>query len=485
MSDPASDGGMGDDGVAPTLLDLALLQGRQRDLDMLRQRIADDPLEAIAFAETRNLLERMHGLSCEPSEGFAARMEGLVHAAQTRRGARPAVPMSAWVACAAAAAALFVALSWLDPLSLRGKPVEPRRHVVTQRDVTPEPVPYVARPIDATIAKAIEATQRMAKDTPLASAMLRFERDGAEDRLAGWLSPRNTVGFLRLDRELRATAGERMAALRDAELARGLQHRVERLAEEIAAKAGSADAESARAAALALRSLVAAGPRYDDAAIAYVRSLEARIGALHGGDLAMALCALAEAAVSDLGVASEALREHGERWIASVLVVDDEVWSRRRPRMLLPSEPAAGLAAGGRFCRMAPELGIDSEKAKAVRLLLLGHLEERRNGRIETPDVPTAMVYGFGDLLASNERAGLEKALRNWRPESLVPDYLSLQQFAASRGPEVLGFARWQLELRRVAALSAPADLGDRAALCLCLLDCMLATEDRGTMAGI
>jgi hypothetical protein len=33
--------------------------------------------------------------------------------------------------------------------------------------------------------------------------------------------------------------------------------------------------------------------------------------------------------------------------------------------------------------------------------------------------------------------------------------------------------------------LSAPADLGDRAALCLCLLDCMLATEDRGTMAGI
>jgi hypothetical protein len=485
MSDPAVDGGMGDDGVAPTLLDLALLQGRQRDLDALRQRIANDPFEAIAFAETRDFLERMQGLACEPSEGFQARMEGLVHAAQTRRGARPAVPMSAWVACAAAAAALFVALSWLDPLSLRGKPVEPRRHVVTQRDVTPEPVPYIARPIDATIAKTIEATQRMAKDTPLASAMLRFERDGANDRLAGWLSPRNAVGFLRLDRELRATAGERMAALRDAELARGLQHRVEQLADEIAADAGRADAETARAAALALRSLVAAGPRYDDAAIAYVRSLEARLGTLHGGDLAMALCALAEAAVSDLGVASDALQQHGERWIASVLVVDDEVWSRRRPRMLLPSEPAAGLAAGGRFCRMAPELGIDSEKAKAVRLLLLAHLEERRNSRVETPDVPTAMVYGFGDLLASDERAGLEKALRNWRPESLVPDYLSLQQFAASRGPEVLGFARWQLELRRVAALSAPADLGDRGALCLCLLDCMLATEDRGTMAGI
>ena len=485
MTDPTLFADGSDDAFTPTLLDLALSQGRQRDLDALRERIASDPLEAIAFAETRNFLEGMQGLCCEPSAGFEARMEGLVLMARARRGGRPALPMSAWIACAAAAALLFVALSWLDPLSLRGKQLDHKRHVATALEPMQAPVPYVSHPIDATIAKAIEATQRMAKDTPLASAMLRFERDGAEDRLAGWLSPRNAVGFLRLDRELRATAGDRMAALRDAELARGLQHRVERLAEEIAAKAGSADAESARAAALALRSLVAAGPRYDDAALAYVRSLESRLGALHGGDLAMALCALAEAAVSDLGVTSDALREHGERWIASVLVVDDEVWSRRRPRMLLPSEPAAGLAAGGRFCRMAPELGIDSEKAKAVRLLLLAHLEERRNGRIETPDVPTAMVYGFGDLLAADDRAGLEKALRNWRPESLVPDYLSLQQFAASRGPEVLGFARWQLELRRVAALSAPIDLGDRAALCLCLLDCMLATEDRGTMAGI
>ena len=474
-----------DAGSAPGLLDLALGQGRSRDLDELRSQIAVDPRLAIEFAETRGFLEQFRALECEPSASFASRMERLGETARRRR-LRREDPSAQWLPIGlVAAAVLFAALTVLDPLSLRRRaaspqPIEPR--LVAE---SAQPLPFVAETMSSSIAKTIEATQRLAPGTPLATAWTRFESSSAETRLAEWLSPRNAVGVLRLEREMRATATERRSAMRDSGLAQAIAARVDGLARGIVAEAEGASHVGAEDLSLALRALVHAGPAHDEAASRLAASLAARLPSLHGGELAMALLALAESDVAVANTGRDAVEEHGRRFVASVLDVGDEVWSRRRPRMLQPSEPAYGLAAGGRFLRFASEFGIDATKARAVRLLLCAHLLERRGARVETPDVPTALVYGFDDLLANEERAGIERSLRSWRPEALVPDYVSLQQFASTRSPEQVGFARWQLDLRRVAALPVPGKLADRAALCLCLADCLPACEDRGAPAGL
>ena len=482
----AGDQGTGEDATnVPGLLDLALGQGRVRDLDALRAKIAADPLLACEFAETRGFVEQFRSLECEPSASFALRMERLGDLARRRRASREP-SMLRWLPIGlVAAAALFALLAIADPLSLRRSvpgpvPAEPRLAAEVAR-----PKPFVAETMTSTIAKTIEATQRLAPGTPLASAWTRFEDPSAESRLAEWLSPRNAVSMMRLERELRATAFERRTAMHDAALMQAIAARVDGLARGIVAKCGSLEPVSANDAAMALRALVHAGESHDETATRIAAALASRLPELHDGELATALLALAESSVAIADAERDAMREHGRRFVASVLEVGDEIWARRRPRMLQPSEPAAGLAAAGRFLRFASEFGIDASEARAVRLLLCAHLTERRSSRVETPDVPTALVYGFEDLLAREDRAAIERSLRSWRPEALVPDYLSLQQFASTRSPEQVGFARWQLDLRRVATMPAPLRLVDQAALCLCLADSLPACEDRGTAAGL
>lgn len=485
MSSASPRTGSDDDGFAPGLLDLALGQGRGRDLDELRERIAVDPRLAIEFAETRSFVEQFRVLECEPSANFATRMERLGERSRSRRLRRQA-PTAQWLPMGlVAAAALFAALAVLDPLSLRRRSESPQRVEPRLVAESQPPKPFVAETLNSTIARTMEATQRLAPGTPLATAWTRFESSSAETRLAEWLSPRNAVGVLRLERELRATAAERRSAMHDAELGQSIAARVDGLARGLVADWASAPDVAAGDLALALRALVHAGPAHDEAASRLATALAARLPSLDGGELAAALLALAESNVAVASAERDSVQEHGRRFLASILEVGDEVWSRRRPRMLQPSEPASGLAAGGRFLRFASEFGIDATKARAVRLLLCAHLLERRGARVETPDVPTALVYGFDDLLANEERVAIERSLRSWRPEALAPDYVSLMQFASTRSPDHVGFARWQLDLRRVAALPAPAQFADRAALCLCLADCLPASDDRGAPAGL
>ena len=104
-----------------------------------------------------------------------------------------------------------------------------------------------------------------------------------------------------------------------------------------------------------------------------------------------------------------------------------------------------------------------------VRLLLAAHLQERRDVRNDTPEILAALAYGFSDLLPGEESEEIDSRLRTWSPVSVVPDYLALHQLAGSRSPATLGYARFQLALRRIMALEAPDVLVDRAALCLCL----------------
>jgi len=100
---------------------------------------------------------------------------------------------------------------------------------------------------------------------------------------------------------------------------------------------------------------------------------------------------------------------------------------------------------------------------------LAAHLQERRDVRNETPETLTALAYGFGDVLSRDEHEEVDARLRTWSPVSVVPDYLALHQLAGSRSPASVGYARFQLALRRIFALPTPDDLVDRAALCLCL----------------
>ena len=73
---------------APTLLDLALLQGKPHELEALRRRVDEDPLTAIEFAETRALLERMLGASCEPAADWSVRLGQQLERAHARRRPR-------------------------------------------------------------------------------------------------------------------------------------------------------------------------------------------------------------------------------------------------------------------------------------------------------------------------------------------------------------------------------------------------------------
>lgn len=465
-------------------LDLALGQGVRADLDRLREEVARDPLAALEYAETRDLVERMRGLTTEPSAGFAARMDELGRSAEqrfVRRRPRPSLPFAPALL---AAAALFLLLALLDPLSLRTRraPVALPAPVAALADArAPEPLPEV---LTSALARAAEGAKRLAPDSQLTAAWTRFSAATREQQLSDWLSARNATGLMRLDHELRTTASMRMDALRD----RGLNAAVDRRVRDLAATLADeieAGLEEPFALSLALRAVVAAGLTRDAAVEVGAERLFAALPTLEAGPLAMALCALGEAAAATGRSNFAAVAEHGNRLVRSVLDVSDDVWSRRRPRLLQPTEPAANLAAAGRFLGLASAFGIDADEARAVRLLLLAHLCERRDAAVETPDVPTAVVYGFGDLLGEDERTALERQLRRWRPDGLVPDWLALQQLAATRSPQHLGYARWQLDLRRVVAIATPAAPADRAALCLCLANAFADEMRARALAGL
>ena len=77
-----------------------------------------------------------------------------------------------------------------------------------------------------------------------------------------------------------------------------------------------------------------------------------------------------------------------------------------------------------------------------------------------------AMLYGFDEIM---DREALDRELRVWSARWLAPDYAALHHLAWSRYPVRTGFADFQLELRQVSAMATPEDIGDTAALLMCL----------------
>ncbi len=462
------------DDVPASLLDLALGQGRADDLEQLRARLGRDPLAAVEFAETRQLLERLRGLAVAPSERLAARLAATVRIASRREALRRTEPGS-WrqlIGGAVAAAALFALLVWIDPLGLQCilPSAREQRGAAVARTVVTTVGATTTEPMSALIDRVILASQQLEPSSRLQLAWDRYQGSSAPgtapvDRLSQWLSPRNALAVLQIDRELRSTADARRRALHDRGQLDQVEDRVQDLATEVGQRLRSPARLDVDETALAIRAVLAAGDA-DPAVLARGgERLLALLPDLEDGGLATALNALGELAAATGEFAPQVLL-HGNRFVREVL--DPTNWSRRRPRMLSTATTAA-VADAGRFLQIAPAFGIDSEEALVVRLLLAAPLQERRDPQRETPDVPTALVFAFADLLTPEERGELETRLRVWRPAALLPDFRLLHELAASRAPDRVGYARFQLDLRSIGATATPVELRDRAALCLCL----------------
>jgi hypothetical protein len=409
----------------------------------------------------------------EPGPRLPLAMHAVVRRAARHLQVRSPAPSAVGrtVALVLLAAAAFVVLALLDPLHLR-------RNAAGEFPLVSAPPPPAVGPLAPAVAAetwsvvdhGLALAELLPPGSKLHTACQRYSERTPGEQLADWLAPVNRLAVMRLDYELRASAEARRRALQQRGNLPDVDDRVRRLAADIADALTSGAPMGIGEVALAVRALLASG-RYARNAVALHLGADRLVAALPGlqaGELASALAALGELAAST-GLHLQQVREHGLRLLHETVDVDDLSWTRRRPRLLSSATPPAQVADAGRFLALGPAFGLPGDEVLLARLLLEAHLQERRDLRNEMPDLLTALVYGFGDLMEPGERQELEDRLRIWRPTSLVPDYVALQQLAWSRTPRQAGFARFQLELRRVSALPTPAAIGDRAALLLCL----------------
>ena len=232
--------------------------------------------------------------------------------------------------------------------------------------------------------------------------------------------------------------------------------------------------------ALGLRALLAAG---SSRAVGEHRQVvrdgtDALLDALKAGvdDEATAsiLAALSDIAVVSGGKVSEVVRRHASRLAASTLDFSRGRRQRRadvdvdslRPALLHWQTRTASLADAGQVLALAPAGGAPSTTCARARRLILRHLEERLTAGSERPDVIAAMLYGFGDLV---DREDLDRRLKMWRPQLLLPNYVALYHYAWGQYPLRPGWTQFQQDLRWVTAQRGPKVVSDTAALLLTL----------------
>ena len=460
-------------------IDLLLGEGTPAELQRCRDHMSSDPLAALEYAETRQLVEELRELTVEPTPRLQGLMDTVVRQSERRLRLRQPTGRS-WgfeVGLVAAAAAVLLSILLLtDPMGLQ-ESTEARSDVAAAQNVVSEPVRSPAAPeapAVSVVAATWDAAVRLGPGSKLASAWSRFQSaqeayDGnPAERLSRWLSSRNALAVMQLDYELRSTPQARHEALRKRGHPVAIDRRVQQLAATLSEQLLEENDLPAREVAMCVRALLAAGDDYQSAMRRGGDRLVASLPAASGGELASSLLALGELAAAT-GQHAEVVREHSERLLDEVLSVDEQTWTRRRPRLLSGLVSAAEIGDAGRLLALMPAFGVDPEQALFVRLLMAAHLQERRDVRNDTPEILAALAYGFGDLLRPEEGEEVDSRLRTWSPVSVVPDYLALHQLAGSRSPATLGYARFQLALRRIMALEAPEGLSDRAALCLCL----------------
>lgn len=449
----------------PPPIDLILVQGDAEELAAARRFVAHDLRGALELAATIELIETCRGEPIAPSARLQAGLSGLQARLQRQaelRLPRPVWPL--WTSFASAAAIALMTLLLWDPLH----PADPPAEVDADLPVRGELVRGLTPILPTTVEPARGDGNKFvaAVDRPAAEARPRV--DLHEDPLGSWIRPGNSLNLLRVDFELRASADLRRRAQADRGGVPEVDERVQRLADGIRdgldqllrqGEPGSA------AVATAVRALLAsgtAGPggRHADALVAGADAVLAALPRHHGGELAVLLVAAVEVAAST-GRGADVVAREGARLVAE-----------HRPGsasgLLAADVAAVSLGEAGRFLAWAPAFGVDAGEAGMLRVLLHNALQDRR-GRGEHPDVLAAIAYGYADLLEPELHLAIERRLRGWKVATLLPDYAAMHQLAWSRRPGEFGFTRFQLDLRRVAALPTPATLADQSSLCLCL----------------
>lgn len=474
-------------------VELVLQQGSDAQRAAARQRLADEPLLAIEVAEARMLVEEFRSLRIESSQRFDRKLAQLClraerSAATTRRAADRGRNWLGLALAAAAAVLAFVGLRAWDPLGcgLRAaaSPADAGRDEVAidgrQRAIAE---PSVVVPVhletreELLFADSVEVMRRQLDGQ--ASPMLReaFEAGLREDdRLDRWMLARNSLALLRRDHDLRADAMVRQQELQRRGGAPDTDLRAQQCADRtaaglIAAFDGVAAEPTVDEVAIGLRALVAAGPGDVVRHTALLRGgdwLAQRLPEWSGARLVGALSALVEVAAVTDGH-REALAAHGRRLVDEVLVRDQQNWDRGLPDLVGSHVAASVLGEAGRLLARLPGFDVEVLRSGLVRQLALGQLRSRRVPNNERPEVVSALVYGFADLLAESERDDLEHQLLRWQPVRLVPDFVTAQQQAWGLLPGRLGFTRLQAARRRLAMVPSPQDLSGWAGLCLCL----------------
>jgi hypothetical protein len=470
-----------------TATDFVLGQGTPAELRAFRDRIGRDPLAAIDVAETRQLFEYLQDLRTEPSPAFAGRLDQLCRQAALRSRQRVPTPSPArfwrkdvWspravmqtVLLVAAAAAFYMLLVKVDPLrrEAQAEAAVPSRFVAVAESHRRAPVQIEQTPV-----RIVQVAEQLTESAShLSAAWDRYQAastsraQSADDRLLVWLEPQNELAARRWDFEVRSHTELRLAQLQQRGQLPLVDARVQELAESIRRDLSAGARLPWQDTAAAVRALLAAGARNDVVEASAVDQLLAELPHLEGPGLAEALCAVGEVAIAT-GSAVDEFRRHTSRLLEEVTVVDDQTWRRRPPSLLGRDTPSALLGDVCRLLAYAPALGVAAESSLFVRLLITAQLQERRALGEMRPEELAAITFGCGDLLDNEEKELVDQQLRRWSPLSLVPDFDSLYQIAWSRSPATVGYARFQLASRRLAALETPESVQGRAWLCMVL----------------
>jgi hypothetical protein len=220
--------------------------------------------------------------------------------------------------------------------------------------------------------------------------------------------------------------------------------------------------------ALGLRALLAAGSTRNvgEHHLLVRRSTEVLLASLTDAmptDVAVSvLAALTDIAVVSGGREGDTLRRHAER-IARATV---DLTSERRPPLLHRQTRVASLADAGYVFRLAPAFGASAGLCARARRLVLAHLRERLAAPVERPDLVSAMLYGFSDLV---DLVALDARLLLWDAQKLRYDYLALLHYAWGQFPLRTGWASFQDDLRYLSTLPTPSNLADAACLLMTL----------------
>lgn len=457
-------------------IDLVLGQASEVEATQLRQQVASDPLQALELADTVQMIERLRGAVTDPSPLFVCRMQDVLHQSG-RRLARPwrrepprPSPLRQLAVVLAVAAAVLATLLLLDPAERLRAP-ESTAQLLPNLTV-PVPEPEESKPVVEPPLQRLADAAVGSPDQPMLRASEQALRAERHDALRSWLDPRNLLAVQRLDCELRASAEHRRLALHRRGWLPEVDDRVQALADALVAglpfRLLDSDTRVFDIAYL-VRALLAsgtAGPGGRHAADCALAAswLERRLPQMRDGDLAVALLALAERAASTES-RDDVVRQGIERLVADSL--EPSAWNGNRPELLTARTTTSSLAECGRLLAMAPGFGVDADRARALRALVEAHLQERRLQQPDDPTVLAALAYGCSDLVRDGE--AIETKLRAWRPSELVGNLVTLMQLAWSREVGVHGWARFQLDMRRIGSQPTPADFLERSALLLCL----------------